>query len=597
MRILWSISTTVRNPERLRDFLRVLKKIEGNKFDEKMQVQYQILLIKERLYTPMRIPLKYIDLIKDPSKEIPYSVAREIFEIQNYKDPPMRGRQSVNPLNKLGFSIAKERMGAIRITPLGNLFISPKADISYIFFKSLLKLQFPNPMSIDFNEKKGFNIRPFIAAMHLMKKTDGLSQREFSLFIPTLINFRDIEKYVIYVYKLRKIRTKKEKDAFIRKFLEEFYRTNTLTDKQLKNPFEYGDNTMRYFRLTKYFRVIKQPWGQWKIELEPTRMKEIEQLLAMYDGSATQFKTTSEYITYMSDIKKPSLPWEFDLKKSKDIAVALLKIVNRSFESLNENLKEKVRNKYNILIKVDIDKLELKDIEKFIEELRSLRSEMIQIERDNTLRKNLEELKRIVSIFKDKSKLRRIEPVEFEYLISQCLKILNDEIEIKPNCILDDNGNPISFAPGNKADIEGYYETFNSIFEATLDVSRNQVYRESVPVMRHLRDFEQSNPDKPSFCVFIAPKIHADTINYFWYSVKYGFEGRKQNIVALELSHFVEILESFINIVKKKPFSHYNLKVLLESIVSEAEREISSINWFKKTLSNIKNWESSIIGI
>ncbi|GAI16672.1 unnamed protein product, partial [marine sediment metagenome] len=62
--------------------------------------------------------------------------------------------------------------------------------------------------------------------------------------------------------------------------------------------------------------------------------------------------------------------------------------------------------------------------------------------------------------------MRNVEPVEFEYMISQCLKILNDEIEIIPNCIVDDEGNPIGFAPGNKPDIEGYYESFNSIFEA-----------------------------------------------------------------------------------------------------------------------------------
>jgi len=98
---------------------------------------------------------------------------------QNYEDPPMRGRQSVNPLNKLGFSIAKERMGGIKITNLGNLFISPDANVGNIFFKSLLKLQFPNPISTDFSEEKGFNVRPFIAAMHLMKKTEGLSQEEF----------------------------------------------------------------------------------------------------------------------------------------------------------------------------------------------------------------------------------------------------------------------------------------------------------------------------------------------------------------------------------------------------------------------------------
>jgi len=41
----WSISTTVRNPERLRDFLNILKKLEGQEFSKENQIKYQVLLI------------------------------------------------------------------------------------------------------------------------------------------------------------------------------------------------------------------------------------------------------------------------------------------------------------------------------------------------------------------------------------------------------------------------------------------------------------------------------------------------------------------------------------------------------------------------
>lgn len=191
MRLPWSISTTVRNPERLRDFLRVLKQLEGSDFKSENQIQYQVLLIKERLYRPTKIPSSHRSLIDDFTKEISYEIAKNIFDFQRYEDPPMRGRQSVNPLNKLGFSIAKDTAGAIEITDLGNLFLSPDSDIGYIFFKSLLKLQFPNPWSDDFTEKRGFNIRPFIGVLHLVKKIKKLSRDEFSLFCPTLIHFKD----------------------------------------------------------------------------------------------------------------------------------------------------------------------------------------------------------------------------------------------------------------------------------------------------------------------------------------------------------------------------------------------------------------------
>ena len=107
---LWSISTTVRNPSRLTDFLRVLKQLEGTNFNAETQIRYQILLTQERLYKPTNIPAQHRDLFEDLTKEIPYETAKQVFEYQDYVDPSMRGRQSVNPLNKLGFSVAKESL-------------------------------------------------------------------------------------------------------------------------------------------------------------------------------------------------------------------------------------------------------------------------------------------------------------------------------------------------------------------------------------------------------------------------------------------------------------------------------------------------------
>ncbi len=601
MRLPWSISTTVRNPERLRDFLRVLKQLEGKEFNRENQVKYQILLIKERLYRPTKMPPKYKALFDDFSKEGSYKVARkvniarEVFEYQKYEDPPMRGRQSVNPLNKLGFSIARERLGAIRITDLGNLFLLPDSDIGYIFFKSLLKLQFPNPWSKDFSEKKGFNIKPLIATLHLIKKTKGLSREEFAFFVPTLINYQDIDKYAEHILKLRKIKSIREKKSFINKFLINFYGTKFLSTIQVNNLFDYGDNAMRYFRLTKYFKVTKEPLGNWIIDLEPSRVEELNQLLFMYDGSAYKFDTVEDYIDYLSDIKKPELPWQVDYNKLRTIAFSLIKIVVADFNKLDMTLKKEVKEEHDELIKVDLSKMKITEIEKFIEEIRKFRFKINQMTRDKALRGNLEKLKQLIAILKDKKRIRELEPAEFEYIISQTLKILNDEINIKPNCIFDDEGNPIGFAPGNRADIEGYYQTFNSIFEATLDVSRHQVYRESIPVMRHLRDFENKNSDKPTYCVFIAPRIHRDTVNYFWYSVKYGFEGKKQKIVALELSQYINVLEFFIEAVENnKALTHRQLGHLLEIIAFDVNKKDSSEKWYEDISVNIDKWEKTV---
>jgi hypothetical protein len=140
----WSISTTVRNPERLRNFLEVLKQLQNQEFNETNQIRYQVLLIQEKFYTPQNVPQNFKKYYEQPVLRMPDEAAEEIFSVQNYEDPPMRGRQSVNPLNKLGFAIAREGSGPISITELGNKFLAGDYDIGFIFFKSLLKLQFPS---------------------------------------------------------------------------------------------------------------------------------------------------------------------------------------------------------------------------------------------------------------------------------------------------------------------------------------------------------------------------------------------------------------------------------------------------------------------
>jgi hypothetical protein len=239
----WSISTTVRNPERLRDFLMVLKKMEGEEFDEKNQIKYQILLIKEKIYKPTNIPLEYKKFYDDPEFNLSYEIAEKIFTLQKYNDPPMRGRQSVNPLNKLGFSIARKGYGPVKITDLGNKFLQNDYDISYIFFKSLLKLQFPNPWSTDFSANQGFDIMPFIATLKLINEVNkisqnGLSRKEFCIFIPTLTSYEQLEHYT---NKILEYRNSKNKELFIRNFLKNFYGADILEDKKINNIYDYGD--------------------------------------------------------------------------------------------------------------------------------------------------------------------------------------------------------------------------------------------------------------------------------------------------------------------------------------------------------------------
>lgn len=591
----WSISTTVRNPERLRDFLKVLKQLEGHEFNKDNQIKYQVLLIQEKLYKPLNVTQKFRKYYANPELRIPYETAQEIFYTQDYEDPPMRGRQSVNPLNKLGFAITREGFGAIEITELGNRFLAGDYDIGSIFFKSLLKLQFPNPWSADFSEREGFNIMPFVATMHLIHKLNekstkrGLSRTEFSIFVPTLINANQIEKHIERILEFRKA---KNKDNYCYSYAKEFYEVENVPERKMNNLFDYGDNIMRYFRLTRYFKISMDPLGyHWSVDLESSRTVETKQLLDMYSGEAIKFKTLKNYLSYLCDITKPELPWE----KIENLRKVALSLKNTITDLINrENIK--VPQKEQGLLTIDIEKLTKGHLENHVSELRRFNLELKERMKKAQIMGDSQRIEQKINTLRDTKRLKKYEPEQFEKLITEALKIINDEILIKPNYPVDDDGEPISHSPGNKPDMECYYQIFKAICEVTLNTSKLQWVQEGQPVMRHLRDFELQHQDKEVFCIFIAPQIHNDTYSQFWISVKYEYNGLPQRIVPLTTEQFAVLLETLLELAGQgKRFSHRELYDLYSQVINKTKQLNSFSEWAVYIEEMVKGWQQRVI--
>ena len=111
MTIPWSIATAVRNPERFIKFLELYKSLEGQNWNKKLQKKYQILLIQHREYEPTKVPGKY-NIKKKTGFNYSYEEAEEILLARNYVGgPDLRGRQSANPLVKLGFAYPANKQG------------------------------------------------------------------------------------------------------------------------------------------------------------------------------------------------------------------------------------------------------------------------------------------------------------------------------------------------------------------------------------------------------------------------------------------------------------------------------------------------------
>ena len=196
------------------------------------------------------------------------------------------------------------------------------------------------------------------------------------------------------------------------------------------------------------------------------------------------------------------------------------------------------------------------------------------------------------NIHKSKSK----QSIELERLVSLALKALNDALEIQPNYPVGDDNEPTFTAPANKPDIECFYDKFNSVCEVTMLSDRSQWYNEGQPVMRHVRDFEKKYTDKQVYCVFVAPRLHQDTLETFWMSIKYGYKGSCQKIVPLSITQFIVLLEVLLELKKKKKqLKHLELLELYESILIITGTVEHSDLWVQKIPEAIQVWKDSLL--
>lgn len=600
----WSITTTLRDPERLRDFLIVLKQLENCKWDLENQRKYQILLIKERVYGYGSnqfyngLSQKQIDLIDDQTKEISFERAEGIFNAKNYEDPAMRGRQSINPLKKIGLVSIKDRK--VFITSLGKLFLKEDFDFGEILLKSFLKWQIPNPDSRDYSDdNEVYDIKPFIGTLHLInlvnkkeiargREPKGISKKEFSLFAPTLVNYQDIDRYAIRIINLRDDladKNRQEQRIIFENYRKQFASEFLDSDDQgsilslLKNLQDYGDNAIRYFRITRYIHIRG---GGFYIDLEPRRSVEVEALLGFDNAQSKTFESKEEYLNYIADISQPQFPWE---TKEKNIEI-VSKIVDEIYSY--EEILQKEHLKIQVYLNLNKDKLKT-----YTTKLRVYR----RLLQDEENHKKSQDTKHIESYIKELENIFDFEdrPILLEKLSSLGLNALNDALRIQPNYPVGDDNEPTFTAPSNTPDIECFYKSFNAICEVTMLTGRDQWYHEGQPVMRHLRDFENKHQEKVSYCLFIAPKMHRDTINTFWTSIKYEYEGRTQKIVPLSINNFVSLLKILVRIKAENKFlKHSEIARLYDEIIDSSDSFTDSDEWFRNIQNTISSWQQNI---
>jgi hypothetical protein len=596
----WSISTTIRSPERIRSFLKVLKLMEGDTWTNENQKKFQVLLIQHKVYgfdeKQFRNSLSSEQIVWLDSENLSYEQAENILDSKNYVGGgDMRGRQSFNPLEKMGLTFLDENKRVV-ITSFGNYFLQEDYDLGEVFFRSFIKWQYPNPDSNKYKSKDGYNIKPFVATLHLISQVNrlcaengmvvkGVSKTEFALFFVSLINYQEIkitaQKIVDFRKEYESIIDKDEQKEFV----EAIFHKHFSNFESWHNAKEYTDNIIRYFRLTRYIFIRGNGWY---VDVEPRRSIEINALLELDNGSAIMFTSKREYIEHIGNAEIPILPWETP-SILLNIIHGLLPEIEYKKDYL-ENLGIRIPAIPEISLETDNPAL----LKTNVSLLRQYRRDLFEKE-IHYLSQSLTNIDSCIEVLSNIFTIAKGRPVELEKGISFGLSALNDALNIKPNYPVGDDNEPTFTAPSNKPDIECYYETFNAICEVTLLTNRTQWYNEGQPVMRHVRDFENTHNDKETYCLFVAPKIHRDTLNTFWYSVKYEYEGKRQKIIPISITQFVQILK-FLKVTKENGvfINHQKIKDLYDSIIETTNRVGNSEEWLKAIPEVIDSWKKSI---
>lgn len=513
-------TTTLRNPERIKALLYVLKKFDGEELTDDLATKIMGEEIRYGLYRPM----KKSDSVKSKWKSTPEgSFAEELLtddEVkymiennpQHHKEAgfaygfPSRFATVFDFTKELGF-VYYNINEKIEFSELGNMLASVyevrqegneiEAEIIHpeyeqqVFMHAMVKSQRHNP----FVRVKNDNV-PLILLLQVLSKLDsnpafntsegkpkGISRDE----IPLLIFWKNNDADAVYnrIVKLRedyKYEPSEEVicDICIKEIMNgEFkqFKTKSITE-------EYPDEYIRKMRITG---LISLRGGGRFIDINTNEKERIDYILKNYSNYHL-YSDERSYFDYMAEVDHNLI----------NIQQVVPTVTDKA--SLLENWV----CKYNW----DVIKKELLIISK-----RTTSSDPV---------------------------LRFLQkPVRFEFLSAIAIKKRLPHVTVIPGYKCDDTGLPTSTAGGDMADIECFEKDKGITVEVTTAEGRQQTVMEIWPIGRHLFEFKEKYKID-SQCIFIAPSLFPDSCM----QIKYLKDTCKLTVRPYVIKDFINYLEN-----------------------------------------------------
>ena len=493
-------TTTVRNPERIKDFIKVIANYNNKILTNEIIMKIVKDMIAKKYYYTMyeKNNSELNKIYRDSDKKFTEEQLEEIItnSPQNHKESgfekgwPSRFDTWYKFIKELGF-IYYEMGKPIEISETGNLLLT--ADLNenpeleeQAFLNALVKYQRNNPYRRVLNENAPFTL--VLKVLKLLKEDDetsnsGINMKEIPLFLCA----RDNNPKTIY-NKIKQLR-KKYGFEYSNEIIYEmcFEELNASEEDEtrfkLKNIIkEMPDDFVRKLRLTGLITI--RGYGKF-IDFNSTEIDKIKYILETY-SEYDKYENEYDYYIYMSKID--------------------VKLINIEAKEKQKITAENTLKKWTEFFEWDTIK---------------------------------EELQILACNGKSKDSILKIinGPTRLEFLISIAIKKTFKNVNVKPNYTIDDEGLPRRHASGGLPDIECYDTKYNSLFEVTLLTGTQQNIREMPSICRHLR--EQILKNINSFSVFIAPTLHNDSIEY----AKFIKFKDNLDIVPLSINEFIATAE------------------------------------------------------
>ncbi len=448
-----NFDTAMRNPERLKDVLQLIKSYDGILLNDK-----NLLEIVCDMYINGLVKSDEFNIKNLHTKEEIENKVIDINKTRNSDGGFPKGYQSrfwtyMRTLSEFGFIYSRYNKKLI-IGDVAKKLINNEIDSQEAFSLQAMKYNWKSPYK---NVSNDYNYFKFIIKVlrTLERKQKKLS---YNQFVISLFSKEDNVDAFLDIIENNSFSNENE----VYDYLNETYGKQNKFGTVMR---DYPDTVLRMLRITGFVNIVNN--GVLLIELNNDRKKFVDYFL-------------KSDVIFTENEKNIDIEYFNKINVVSNEEMKLIKITRNTGVEIID---------YNIVLKKIVNDYKL-NIESIIECISNI----------GVRGKNLE--------------FKYIDyPLQFEFYLSILLYLIyGNSYSVQPNYKTDSYGMPISHAPGNCGDIEVIGNGVYWLLEVTLIRNKTQqLNNETANLFRHIskQEWEEKNMS------LVAPYVHEDTYKFF----------------------------------------------------------------------------------